>query len=514
MSALTLILGDQLTPDLSSLSDFNPSTDTVLMAEVMEEATYVGHHKKKLAFVFSAMRHFAEELEATGVAVRYVKLTDPENEGSLRGEVARALDADPGIDTLIITKPGEWRLLSDMEVWANIFDVEVELRDDTRFIATLSEFSTWAAHRKQLRMEYFYREMRQKTGLLMEGDSPAGGKWNYDQDNRKRLPKSAVTPQRWFCQPDQVTQDVLDMIAHRFPDNFGDLEPFVFGVTRHDAEAARDAFMAEILPGFGDYQDAMAKDEPWMWHSILSIYLNVGLLDPLDLCERAEAEWKSGRAPLNAVEGFIRQILGWREYVRGLYWWNGPKYAKSNFLNAQNALPDFYWTGETDMACLADALGQTIRHAYAHHIQRLMITGNFALLAGIHPDHVNDWYMSVYADAYEWVELPNTHGMALFADGGVIASKPYAASANYINKMSDYCAGCRYSSKTRTDEDSCPFNTLYWDFLIRHSQRLHGNPRMSLLMKNAIKMPDRERDLIQRRARTVLKSLNIYPTKD
>ena len=507
MAVLRLILGDQLSPAMSSLTDIDRSEDVVLMAEVMEEASHVGHHKKKLAFVFSAMRHFADELREDGVTVRYVALDESGNQGSLRAEVSRALEACGPFDQFVVTKPGEWRLLSDMEDWANLFGVPVDLRDDDRFIASLEEFSDWAEGRKQLRMEYFYREMRRKTGLLMEGDDPAGGEWNYDQENRKRLPKSKQTPQRWFCEPDETTRNVLKLVETRFADNFGDLRPFEFGVTRQHAEAARDAFLQDILPGFGDYQDAMARDEPWMWHSILSLYLNVGLLDPLDLCARAEAAWKAGQAPLNAVEGFIRQILGWREYVRGLYWWKGPEYGRSNFLDAHRPLPEFYWTGDTDMACLADAIGQTIRHAYAHHIQRLMITGNFALLAGLSPDEVNDWYMRVYADAYEWVELPNTHGMALFADGGVIASKPYAASANYINKMSDYCGGCRFDPKTRTDEDSCPFNALYWDFIFRNEARLKDNSRMSLVLRNADRIDGREREAIQDRAQEILSNL-------
>ena len=246
-----------------------------------------------------------------------------------------------------------------------------------------------------------------------------------------------------------------------------------------------------------------------MWHSILSLYLNVGLLDPLDLCKRAEAAWREGRAPLNAVEGFVRQILGWREYVRGLYWYKGPEYKNSNFLNAQNDMPEFYWTGETDMACMSDAIQQTIEHAYAHHIQRLMVTGNFALLTGIHPDQVNNWYMRVYADAYEWVELPNTHGMAIFADGGVIASKPYAASANYINKMSDYCGNCRYNHKGRVEDDACPFNALYWNFLIRNQEVLQTNPRMGLVLKNVDRLSDDDRKQIQARAASLMKSFGM-----
>ncbi|MFN7163988.1 MAG: cryptochrome/photolyase family protein [Hyphomonas sp.] len=482
MGVLRLVLGDQLSPDLSSLKDARTG-DLVLMAEVAEEATYVRHHKKKIAFLFAAMRHFAEELRAAGLNVRYVRLDDPGNQGTLRGEVARALEEAPALSAVVVTRPGEWRLLQDMETWRDLMPVPVELRDDTRFIVPLTEFHAWAKGRKQLRMEFFYREVRRRTGLLMDGEAPAGGQWNFDHDNRKRLPKSLVPPPRFLPLADAVTQEVIALVAARFPDHFGDLEPWEFATTRAGAETARDHFLAEILPGFGDWQDAMAKGEPWMWHSLLSVYINCGLLDPLDLCRRAEAEWRAGRAPLNAAEGFIRQIIGWREYVRGIYWLKMPGYAQTNTLDAHRPLPDVYWTGETGMRCMAEAIGQTKRHAYAHHIQRLMVTGNFALIAGLDPAAVNDWYLLVYADAYEWVELPNTHGMALHADGGLMASKPYAASGNYINKMSDYCSSCAFDVTARSGARACPFNFLYWDFIARNRGALAGNPRMALIYK-------------------------------
>ncbi|MBA4337518.1 MAG: cryptochrome/photolyase family protein [Hyphomonas sp.] len=482
MGVLRLVLGDQLSPGLSSLKDAGPG-DVVLMAEVAEEATYVRHHKKKIAFLFAAMRHFAEELRGARLNVRYVRLDDPGNQGSLRGEVARALEDDPALTAVVVTKPGEWRLLQDMETWRDLLPVPVDLREDTRFIVPLTEFHAWAKGRKQLRMEFFYRDVRRKTGLLMDGEEPAGGQWNFDHDNRKRLPKSLAPPPRFLPPADAVTQDVIAFVAERFPDHFGDLEPWVFATTRAGAEAARDHFITEILPGFGDWQDAMAKGEPWMWHSLLSIYINCGLLDPLDVCQRAESEWREGRAPLNAVEGFIRQIIGWREYVRGIYWLKMPGYGQTNTLNAHRPLPDFFWTGETGMRCMAEAIGQTKRHAYAHHIQRLMVAGNFALIAGLAPAEVNDWYLLVYADAYEWVELPNTHGMALHADGGLMASKPYAASGNYINRMSDYCSGCAYDVTAKSGPRACPFNFLYWDFIARNRESLAGNPRMALIYK-------------------------------
>ncbi|MEO0981763.1 MAG: cryptochrome/photolyase family protein [Pseudomonadota bacterium] len=513
MGVLRLVLGDQLSPSVSSLADADPSNDLILMAEVAAEATYVRHHKKKIAFVFAAMRAFARDLEEAGFRVRYTKISQADAEADLLGESARALDAHEGLDRLVVTKPGEWRLLSAMEGWADQLGRPVELREDDRFLCSTEQFEAWAAGRKSLRMEYFYREMRRRTGLLMEDDEPVGGRWNFDKENRKRLPKSVSPPQRWLPEPDAETRKAMADVEERFADHFGDLEPFYFATDRCGAERARERFMQEVLPGFGDYQDAMAKGEPWMWHALLSMYINCGLLDPLETCRLAEAEWRAERAPLNAVEGFIRQIIGWREYVRGLYWLKMPEYKESNALAAERSLPEFYWTGDTSMVCMAEAIGQTKRNAYAHHIQRLMVTGNFALLAGLHPDEVNDWYMCVYADAYEWVELPNTHGMALYADGGVLASKPYAASGAYINRMSDYCTTCSYDVNKTVGEDACPFNALYWDFLRRNQARLHGNPRMGLVLNNLDRKSDDELAQIEDRAEAFLDSVGAKPAQ-
>ncbi|MEO0816707.1 MAG: cryptochrome/photolyase family protein [Pseudomonadota bacterium] len=511
MAALRLVLGDQLSPNLSSLSDAEP-VDLVLMAEVHDEATYVRHHKRKIAFLFSAMRHFADELRGIGYDVRYIKLDDAENAGSLKAQVAETIETFPGrFDRIIVTKPGEWRLSEDMETWSGTIGVDVDLRDDDRFLSSLKAFADWADGRKQLRMEYFYREMRRQTGLLMDGEAPAGGEWNYDQDNRKKLPKSKSTPLRLFFKTDAITNEVIELVESRFGNHFGTLDGFDYAVTRDDAEKARDHFIDDILSGFGDYQDAMAKGEAFLWHSLISAYLNCGLLDPLDVCQRAEEAWRKGLAPLNAVEGFIRQIIGWREYVRGLYWYKMPAYKETNFLNAQRSLPDFYWTGETDMACVAEAIEHTRKYAYSHHIQRLMVTGNFALLAGIHPDEINEWYLVAYHDAYEWVELPNTHGMAIFADGGIMASKPYAASANYINKMSDFCSNCAFDHKAKTGEKACPFNYLYWDFLARNEEKLRGNPRMGLTFKNLDEKAPGELEAMRAQAEAFLIEIGATP---
>jgi deoxyribodipyrimidine photolyase-related protein len=323
------------------------------MAEVMEEASYVPHHKKKIAFLFSAMRHFAESLREDGWTVDYVRLDDDGNSGSFTGELMRATRRH-GPDRILATEPGEWRVRQDMETWADETGLPVDILEDDRFLCPHEEFRDWAEGRKALRMEYFYREMRRKTGLLMEDGKPAGGKWNYDAENRKPAEASLFMPQPHRVKPDQVTEEVLALVASRFAGNFGDLEPFWFAVTREEAEAARDHFIAEALPDFGDYQDAMLAGEKFLYHSLLSLYINAGLLDPLETCRMAEAAWKAGDAPLNAVEGFIRQIIGWREYVRGIYWLKMPDYAGLNFFDANRPLPDFYWTGETDMACLRD----------------------------------------------------------------------------------------------------------------------------------------------------------------
>ncbi len=476
--SLIVVLGDQLSADISSLAAGSNTRDVVLMAEVMEEATYVPHHKKKIAFLFSAMRHFADSLNDAGWTVEYTRLDVGENTGSFTGEVARALERH-ACNEIIVTEPGEWRVLEAMRTWPDRFGVPVRILTDDRFICSREDFAEWAAPRKQLRMEYFYRDMRRRTGLLMNGAEPEGGRWNYDVENRKPARGELTFPRAYRVAPDATTNEVLDLVSARFADHFGDLQPFWFAVTPADAEAALDHFINAALPSFGDYQDAMLQDERFIYHSVLSLYINAGLLDPLDVCRRVEAAFHEGQAPLNAAEGFIRQIIGWREYVRGIYWLKMPDYREQNHLGAVRPLPDFYWTGDTDMACLHAAIAQTREEAYAHHIQRLMVTGTFAMLAGVDPHAVHEWYLAVYADAYEWVELPNTLGMSQFADGGLLGSKPYAASGNYINKMSDYCRGCRYDVKQKTGEGACPFNPLYWDFLARNREKLGGNPRLA-----------------------------------
>jgi deoxyribodipyrimidine photolyase-related protein len=503
---LVVILGDQLSLALAALKSTSPDQAVVLMVEVAEETGYVWHHVKKLAFVLSAMRHFANRLREQGWRVDYVRLDDPDNTGTFTGEIDRALDRH-GLGRVVVTSPGEWRVLASLKDWAATREVALEILDDSRFLCPTAEFARWAEGRRQLRMETFYHFMRERTGLLMDGTEPAGGRWNFDHDNRKPADPGLDLPDVPRFEPDSITNEVLDLVGQRFKDHPGELRPFWFAVTADDADAALRHFMRVALPRFGDYQDAMLAGRKFLFHSVLSPYLNCGLLDPLEVCRAAEAEYRSGRAPLNAVEGFIRQILGWREYVRGVYWLRMPDYARSNALAAKRPLPAFYWTGKTDMACLAACIGQTLEDAYAHHIQRLMVTGNFALLAGIDPHAVHEWYLAVYVDAFEWVELPNTIGMSQFADGGLLASKPYAASGNYINRMSDYCGKCRFDVKQKTGPRACPFNYLYWDFLARNAAVLGRNHRLAQPYATLARFDAGHRDAITSSAATFLATL-------
>ena len=505
MKTLRLILGDQLNEQISSLKDADKGTDLIFICEVWDEATYVKHHKKKIAFLFSAMRHFAEELRASGYKVHYTKLNDPSNSGSFAGEVGRAIDFyQPS--KIVVTEPGEYRLLKEMHSWD--VGIPIDIRSDDRFFCSHKGFAGWAEGRKQLRMEYFYREMRRKYAILMDGDKPEGGEWNFDQENRKPPKEGLDIPETYHSEPDAITKEVMNLVAKNFSDHFGDLEPFHFAVTRDQGRHALDQFIRERLSNFGDYQDAMVQGEPWMYHSHLSFYINCGLLLPKECVEAAEIAYRSGAAPLNAVEGFIRQIIGWREYVRGIYWLKMPAYEEENFLGAKRNLPEFFWGADTKMNCLSQCIKETKENAYAHHIQRLMVLGNFALVAGLDPEQVNEWYMIVYADAYQWVELPNVTGMILFADGGLLSSKPYAASGAYINKMSNYCKGCTYKVTKKNGSDACPFNYLYWDFLIRNRDKLHGNHRLGMIYKTLERMNEEKVRLISEDSTRFFKALD------
>ena len=504
---LILIMGDQLSRDISALKDARKTKDVILMGELWDEATSVKHHKKKIILVLSAMRHFAEQLKKDGWRVDYQKLDDKGAARSFTALVKRAVK-DHKPDALVVTEPSEKRVLLEVEALEKALSIPVDIRDDERFVASHETFDAWAKGRKQLRMEYFYREMRRKTGLLMEKDKPAGGAWNYDKENRKPASADLFMPAPKRFKPDAITNDVIDLVKDKFADHFGDPEPFHFAVTRKDARQALDHFVEEALPRFGDFQDAMLTGERFLYHSVLSAYINIGLLEPLEVCQRAENAYLSGEAPINAVEGFIRQIIGWREYVRGHYWRGGEDYVRQNYFENSRKLPAFYWSGDTDMACMRETITQTREDAYAHHIQRLMVTGLFAMLAGIDPYDVHEWYLIVYFDAFEWVEAPNVIGMSQYADGGALGSKPYAASGAYINRMSDYCKNCRYAVTKKTEEGACPFNALYWDFLVRNEDKLKGNPRLSQMYRTWAKMDKATKLSYRARARALLGKLD------
>ena len=496
-ASLRLILGDQLTLSLPVIEQACKQQDIIVMAEVKEEATYVKHHKKKLVLLFSAMRHFAQTLKEQGYNVHYRCYEDKDNQGSLLKEVRKCLKEHSALGQVVVTEPGEYRLLKSMQQWSSQLNTPVEILKDPRFYASPDDFKGWAKDRKSLRMEFFYREMRKKHHILMEQGVPAGGKWNYDASNRKAMPANVHPPEPTSFTPDSVTEEVIRLVKAEFSEHFGDISGFHYAVTRKQALQVLNEFIEQRLPDFGKYQDAMRQNMPWLFHSHISFYLNCGLLTPREVVQQAEAAWYAGEAPLNSVEGFIRQILGWREYVRGFYWYSMPQLQNENYFNANRDLPEFFWDGHTNMNCLRQCVQDTKHHAYAHHIQRLMVIGNFSLLCELAPQQVQEWYLLVYADAYEWVELPNVAGMILYADGGNLASKPYISSGSYINKMSDYCKNCGYSVTKKTGPDACPFNYLYWRFLDAHYARLKDNPRMALVFKSYEKMSQQKIDTIR-----------------
>ena len=469
---LILILGDQLTPDIAALRAADITRDFVVMAEVMAEGTSVPHHPQKIVLILTAMRKFAAQLQAAGWRVLYSNLDDPANSQTITGELLRRA-VDTGADSVLATQCGEWRLRASLDD----LPLPVTQLPDDRFICSEIEFAQWAEGRKQLRMEYFYRDMRRKTNLMMDGDKPSGGQWNFDHDNRKPAKADLFRKAPLRFEPDQVTLEVMALVAAKFT-HFGTMDGFGWATDRDGALQALAHFITQALPRFGEEQDAMLRSDPTLSHALISPYLNMGLLTSLEVCQAAQGAWAAGHVPINAAEGFIRQIIGWREYIRGIWALKGPDYLTLNALQNAAPLPPLYWGAPTKMSCLSHAVSQTQSLAYAHHIQRLMVTGNFALLAGIDPAYVHEWYLSVYIDAYEWVEAPNTIGMSQFADGGVVGSKPYVSSGAYIDRMSDYCGECAYSVKEKTGDRACPFNLLYWHFLIRHRDRFKSNPRM------------------------------------
>jgi deoxyribodipyrimidine photolyase-related protein len=485
---LVVVLGDQLDHESSVFADFDPALDAVWMAEVPAEATEVWSHKARIAIFLSAMRHFRDAQRGLGRHVIYRELGAHREQtlgDALAADIARWLPR-----RVIAVQPGEWRLAEALPELVRQAGCEWCERTDTHFIASHDDFREWAKGRKELRLEYFYRYLRRREQVLMDGEEPTGGRWNFDAENRRgfdaRGPGMVLAPRAF--PPDQTTRAVLDLVEREFSGHPGSLQHFDWPVTPEAASDALDDFIEHRLPLFGRYQDAMWTGEPYLWHARLSAAMNMKLLHPRRVIDAAVSAWTRGHAPIEAVEGFVRQVLGWREFVRGVYWLRMPEFKDANALGADMALPGFFWTGETDMACLRQAIGQTLAHGYAHHIQRLMVTGLFALLYGVRPEEVHRWYLAVYVDAVEWVEMPNTLGMSQYADGGFMISKPYVASGRYIERMSNYCAGCRFEPDQAVGPRACPFTTLYWDFLDRHRGRFEKHPRTALQWKNLARL--------------------------
>jgi deoxyribodipyrimidine photolyase-related protein len=524
---LILILGDQLDAQSSAFEGFDESQDAVLMIEAREESTHVWSHKIRTTLFLSAMRHFAKILEERGWPVIYRHL-DKEADASLADGLLAVIKTHSP-QALIGVEPGDWRVKQALDyaiksiapradsmtaTGQKTSKMSIEWRPDTHFLCDLPEFRAWAGKSTTLRMEFFYRVMRKKHHVLMEGKKgsaePEGGQWNFDADNRKSFgkagPQGVPTP-RVYAQ-DAITKDVIKMANKEFADHPGNLENFNWPVTRSQALQALDDFIKLRLPFFGPHQDAMWTHLDFGWHSLLSSSLNLKLLNPLEVIQAAEKCYREGKVDLPSAEGFIRQILGWREFMRGVYFLDMPKLKEDNFHDHQNPLPKWYWSGDTKMNCMKNCIGQTMQNGYSHHIQRLMITGMFGVTAQIKPQALCDWYLAVYVDAVEWVELPNTAGMALFANGGRFTSKPYVASGAYVKRMSNYCQGCAYSPEARTGKDACPMTVLYWNFLDTHEKEFAGNPRTALMVKNLQRMSADERVAVRARASEMLSDLD------
>ena len=507
MTTLRLVLGDQLNPLHSWFARSRNDVVYVLM-EIRQETDYVLHHAQKILAIFAAMRDFGGWLERSGHRVRYLGIDDPANTQSLTANLD-VLISQLGITRFEYQYPDEWRL--DDQLCRYVADLKIESAavETEHFFTARDEAAQLFAGQKQWLMERFYRRMRTRHGVLVEsGDKPVGGRWNYDQENRK--PWRGQPSEPGDRRPRHDHAALWQTIQAAGVKSFGDPTEvdFRWPLNRPEALQQLDHFVEQGLPNFGDYQDAMTVRGWRLFHSLLSFALNVKMLNPHEVVNKAEQAWRQGRLPLAAAEGFIRQILGWREYVRGIYWANMPGYAERNVLGQTHPLPAWFWTGQTRMRCLAHAIGQSLEHAYAHHIQRLMIIGNFALLAGLNPAEVHRWYLGVYIDAFEWVELPNTLGMSQYADGGLLATKPYVSSAAYIDRMSDYCKGCEYDRKARLGEKACPFNALYWDFFARNQSLLSANPRLGMVYRQLTKMSEGDRMAIASQANQIRSRLD------
>jgi deoxyribodipyrimidine photolyase-related protein len=517
---LILILGDQLDVESSVFKDIDPAQDMVVMIEAFEESTHVWSHKARTTLFLSAMRHFAREIEGRGFRVAYRSL-EVEGDATLAAGLT-AVIGQYQPQRVMGVEPGDRRVRASLELaikniaacarpdWLSELNDSIIWLEDQHFLCSPAHFRQWAGQSASLRMEFFYRMLRRQYRVLMDGDQPIGGKWNFDSENRKGFGKAGpqALPQAPTFEPDALTREVMAVVEKHFGDHPGDLAHFNWPVTRAEARHALADFIEHRLADFGTHQDAMWTDMPFGWHALLSSSLNLKLLNPLEVVVAAESAWRERGLELASVEGFIRQILGWREFMRGIYALDMPALKQANHFDHQNALPAWYWSGDTQMNCMRQCIKQTLAHGYSHHIQRLMVTGMFGVTAQISPQALCDWYLAVYVDAVEWVELPNTAGMALYAAGGRFTSKPYVASGAYVKRMSNYCGACRYRPEERTGPNACPVTTLYWNFLDQNEAELAGNARTGLMVKNLQRLSPAEREAIRQRADAMLLSLD------
>lgn len=493
------MLGDQLDLNSSIFDDFDCDLDSIWMAESAEEITYVWSHQLRIAFFLTAMRHFRNEQRDLGREVHYHELTADatQDRGSNFAELLSEDLSSLSPEQVCFVQPGDVRVCEMLEECIGEAGIEYTILEDPHFYCGITEFQDYAKGRKGLRLEYFYRELRKRHDVLMDSDGPVEGQWNFDHDNRETFGKKGPShvPDQQLFDPDDVTKQVIQLINDRFADHPGNLDHFQLPVTHQQALEFLDHFVSKLLPDFGRFEDAMWSDEAFLYHSRLSVLLNIKLVSPKQCVDAAVAAYQAGDAPINSVEGFVRQILGWREFVRGIYWLKMPEYVTLNHLHHQLDLPSFFWDGKTEMNCVKQSMQHVLDHSYSHHIHRLMVLGNFAQLWGADPKAFHDWHMAMYVDAIDWVSLPNTLGMSQYGDGGIVGTKPYCSSGNYINKMSNFCGDCRFNYKKRVGDDACPFTTLYWEFMDRHYDLLKGNARMKFPMKNLERMRQNSEDM-------------------
>ena len=489
---LHLVLGDQLDIESPLIKELDPASDTVLMMEVVEESRHVRTHHQRTVFFLSSMRHTAMGLVKKGVRVDYVTLDDPSNSGSLDGELIRAIERlDPS--SITVARPGSWRVLELLTKAAQDSGHELTVQEDPHFLLTPDGFQGWAEGRKILQMGHFYQFMRREQNVLLDDEGgPIDGKWSFDADNRNAFKTAPKPPKPWSTRTDAVTREVQEVVERVLPDLPGARNMPGWPVTRRQALAQLRHFTKHALKDYGRWQDAMWTGENFLWHAHLAPAMNIKLLDPREVIQAAVDAWQQGEAPIESVEGFVRQVLGWREFVHGIYWTQGEDYPQRNTLAADHPLPDAYWTGDTEMVCVREAVAPVLEHAYSHHIQRLMVTGTYAMMAGVDPRLVRDWYLGMFADGIDWVTTPNVIGMSQWADGGIVGSKPYAAGGRYIHRMSNYCKSCRFDPAQTTGPEACPMSTLFWNFLGRNQERFRSNHRMGMMLRNLDRQdPDR-----------------------